>query len=81
MTNPVAPVPVPSTDGVNIAYELELNGLKDTGFVPETIEVIDAATGKVIYTPDAKVWKRTWQPASNPSPTAEERMTGTLKLS
>jgi hypothetical protein len=45
------------------------------------IEVIDPATGKVIYTPDAKVWKRTWQPASNPPPTAEERMTGTLKLS
>ena len=81
MTNPVAPVPVPSTDGVNIAYELELNGLKDTGFVPEKIEVIDPANGNVIYTPDAKVWKRTWQPASNPPPTAEERMTGTLKLS
>ncbi len=81
MTNPVAPIPLPSTDGVNLAYELELDGLNDTGLVPETIEVLDPATGKVIYTPDAAVFKRTFQPASTPPPTAEERMTGTLKLS
>lgn len=81
MTNPVAPVPVASTDGVNLAYELELRTAGDMPLVPATIEVIDPATGKVIYTPDAKVWKRTWQPASNPPPTAAERMNGTLKLS
>ena len=48
MTNPVAPVPVASTNGINIAYELELNGLDGKAFVPETIKVIDPATGKVI---------------------------------
>jgi murein DD-endopeptidase MepM/ murein hydrolase activator NlpD len=81
MTNPVAPVPVESTDGVNIAYELDLNTPGDMALVPETIEVIDPATGKTIYTPDANVFKKTFQPASSPPPTAEERMNGTLKLS
>ncbi|MDD1682553.1 MAG: M23 family metallopeptidase [Methanoregula sp.] len=81
MTNPVAPIPLPSTDGINLAYELELNAPKDMPLVPETIEVIDPATGKIIYTPDAKVWKRTYQPAASPPPTAQERMNGTLKLS
>lgn len=78
MTNPVAPIPFESTKGVNIAYELELQSLGNS--VPETIEVINPTTGNVIYTPPANVWKRTWQPASNPPPTAEEMMTGTLKL-
>jgi len=81
MTNPVAPIPLPSTDGINLAYELELISPDGSPVVAESIEVIDPATGKVIYTPDAKVWKRTWQPVSNPPPTAEERMKGTLKLS
>jgi hypothetical protein len=81
MTNPVAPIPVPSTEGVNLAYELELNAPEGMILAPEKIEVIDPATGKVIYTPDARVWARTWQPASNPPPTAEERRSGTLKLS
>jgi murein DD-endopeptidase MepM/ murein hydrolase activator NlpD len=79
MTNPVAPIPIPSTDGINLAYELDLNGLGNG--VPETIDVIDPATGKVIYTPDAEVFKKTYQPASGTLPTAEERMNGTLKLS
>jgi hypothetical protein len=81
MTNPVAPIPLPSTDGINIAYELELNSPDGSAVVADAIEVIDPATGKVIYTPPAHVWKRTYQPASNPPPTAEERMNGTLKLS
>ncbi len=79
MTNPVAPIPVPSTNGINLAYELELQGLGTS--VPEKIEILNAATGSILYTPDAKVWARTWQPASNPSPTAEERRSGTLKVS
>jgi hypothetical protein len=79
MTNPVAPIPVPSTNGINLAYELELQGLGNA--VPEKIEVLNAATGSILYTPDAKVWARTWQPASNPPPTAEERKSGTLKVS
>jgi murein DD-endopeptidase MepM/ murein hydrolase activator NlpD len=79
MTNPVSPIPFASTNGINLAYELELNGLD--GAVPESIDVIDPATGTVIYTPDARVFARTYQKASSPPPTAEERMNGTLKLS
>ena len=71
MTNPVAPVPVASTDGVNIAYELELKNYGDMILVPEKIDVIDPATGKTIYTPDAEVLKKTFhkgiQPAANHS--------------
>ena len=81
MTNPVAPIPLPSTNGINLAYELELNDLDTSAYVPESIDVINPATGNVIYTPDARVFRRTYQPASDPLPTAEERKTGTLKLS
>jgi uncharacterized membrane protein len=79
MTNPVAPVPVASTDGVNIAYELELEIPGNIILVPEKIEVIDPVTGKTIYTPNAEVFAKTFMPASNPPPTAEEMMSGTLK--
>lgn len=81
MTNPVAPIPLPSTDGINLAYELEITTPDRSPVIAESIEVIDAATGRVVYTPEAQVWQKTWQPASNPPPTAGERMNGTLKLS
>ena len=55
MTNTVAPVPVASTDGVNIAYELELKTTDGMALVPEKLEVIDTATGKTIYSPDVEV--------------------------
>ena len=80
MTNPVAPVPVASTDGVNIAYELELNTPGGMTLVPEKIEVIDAATGKTLYTPDAVVFAKTFQRAATPPPTAAEMINGTLKV-
>ncbi len=80
MTNPVAPVPVASTNGVNIAYELELIIQGNITLVPKKIEVIDPVTGKLIYTPNAEVFAKIFMPASNPPPTAEE-MIGTLKLS
>lgn len=80
MTVPVAPVPVASTDGVNIAYELELETSGDMTLALEKIEVIDPATGKTIYTPSAEVLAKTFQPAASPLPTTEERMNGTLKL-
>ena len=80
MTVPVAPVPVASTDGVNIAYELELKTPGDMILVPEKIEVIDPASGKTIYTPDAEVLKKTFQRVANPPPTAAEMMNGTLKV-
>jgi len=80
MTNPVAPVPVASTDGVNIAYELELKTPDGMALVPEKIEVIDLATGKTIYTPSAEVLKKTFMPAANPPPTAADMINGTLKV-
>jgi len=81
MTSPVPPIPLPSTKGINLAYELELNGLDTGTYVPESVDVINPVTGTVLYTPDAKVFRRTYQPASDPLPTADERRTGTLRLS
>jgi murein DD-endopeptidase MepM/ murein hydrolase activator NlpD len=81
MTNPLAPVPVASTDGVNIAYELELTTPGDIILVPEKIEVIDKVTGKTLYTPNAEVFSKSYMPASSPPPTAAEMINGTLKLS
>ena len=80
MTNPVAPVPVASTDGVNIAYELEFKTPDGMALVPDKIEVIDPATGKTIYTPNAEVLKKTFMPAANPLPTAADMINGTLKV-
>lgn len=80
MSVPIAPVPVASTNGVNIAYELELKNPGDMILTPEKIEVIDQATGKTIYTPDAEVFKKTFQKASSPLPTAAEMINGTLKV-
>jgi hypothetical protein len=81
MTVPFAPVPVLSTDGVNIAYELELTPAGDpAAIVPEKIEVINSVTGKVLYTPDAELLAFIYRPADNPLPTAEELKTGTGKV-
>jgi hypothetical protein len=80
MTVPFAPVPVPSTDGVNLAYELELSGAGVRTLVPEKIEVIDPATGEVLYAPDAELLKFIYIPASEPAPTEEELKSGTGKL-
>lgn len=80
MSVPVAPIPVASTNGVNIAYELELKNTGDMILAPEKIEVIDPTTGKTIYTPDAEVLKKTFQKASTPLPTPAEMMNGTLKV-
>jgi hypothetical protein len=80
MTVPFAPVPVPSTDGVNLAYELELTPSGDQEIVPEKVEVTDPATGKVLYTPNAELLKFIYIPASDPAPTADELRSGTGKL-
>jgi len=80
MTVPFAPIPVPSTDGVNLAYELELIPSGDQAIVPDNVEVIDPATGKVLYAPDAELLKFIYIPASVPAPTTEELMSGTGKI-
>lgn len=80
MTVPFAPIPVPGTDGVNLAYELELTPSRDLAIVPENVEVIDPVTGEVLYTPDAELLKFIYIPASEPAPTREELKSGTGKL-
>ncbi len=81
MTVPFGPIPVESMNGTNIAYELEFSGLGNTSFVPQTVEVLDATTGAILYSPDASVLARTSYPVSVPPPTMEERQNGTPKLS
>jgi hypothetical protein len=80
MTVPFEPIPVPSTEGINLAYELELTPVGNPAFVLEKVEVIDPATGKVLYSPDAELLKSIYIPAANPPPTAEELEKGTGKL-
>ena len=80
MTVPFGPVPVESTDGVNIAYELELKNAANTTIVPEKIEVLDPATGKVLYTEDRGLLASLYHPAAVPPPTQAELQNGTPKL-
>jgi hypothetical protein len=79
MTVPFAPVPVTSTNGVNIAYEIELR-FANQSFVPEKIEVIDPTTRSVVYSADAMTLAAVYHPADNPPPTPEELQNGTGKL-
>lgn len=80
MTVPFGPVPVESTDGVNIAYELELKNAENTTLVPEQLEVLDPATGKVLYTEDRGLLASLYHPAAVPPPTYAELQNGTPKL-
>jgi hypothetical protein len=80
MTVPFAPVPVPSQDGINLAYELELVPAGDTVLTVEKVEVIDPGTGKVLFTADNGLLAALYQPASVPPPTASEIRNGTGKL-
>jgi Membrane proteins related to metalloendopeptidases len=80
VTVPFAPIPVESTNGVNIAYELEFTGTEKMTFMPEKVEVIDPATGTVIYTADGTLLSSTFHPASVPPPTEAELQDGTAKL-
>jgi len=81
ITVPFGPIPVESMNGSNIAYELEFHGAEAFSFVPEKVEVLDADTGDVIYSPDTATLAKTSYPASVPLPTADERQNGTAKLS
>ncbi|MFA6363510.1 M23 family metallopeptidase [Methanoregula sp.] len=80
ITIPFGPIPVESTNGINIAYELEFAGMENLSFVPETVEVLNADTGTVLYSPNVSVLARTAYPASVPPPTAAELQNGTVKL-
>jgi hypothetical protein len=80
MTVPFPPVPVASTDGINIAYELELKPADGNTLVPEKVEVIDPATGKILYAADGKLLEALYHPASVPPPTPAELWNGTGKV-
>ncbi len=67
MIVPFGPIPVESMNGVNIAYELEFRGAGNMTVKPEKVEVIDAATGTVLYTPNASVLAKTSYPAVCPA--------------
>jgi len=78
MTVPFGPVPVESANGVNIAYELELNVTGNTTLVPEKLEVIDADTGNIVYTPSADLLAESFLVAHAPIP-ADELENGSLE--
>ncbi|WP_319378489.1 M23 family metallopeptidase [uncultured Methanocorpusculum sp.] len=78
---PVAPIPVSSVDGKNLAYEFELSPAGNLTFTPEKLEVLDAETGKVLWSAEGDVLAALYHPASNPLPTALELQNGTSKLS
>ncbi|HUT37777.1 MAG TPA: M23 family metallopeptidase [Methanoregula sp.] len=80
MTVPFAPIPVPSEDGINLAYELELMPAGEPMPAVEKVEVIDPATGKILYTADGELLAALYHPASVPPPTASELRNGTGKL-
>ena len=81
MTVPFPPIPVPSQNGINLAYELEL--VPAAGQVPvvETVEVLNSATGKILYTADGELLAALYHPADIPPPTPAEVQNGTGKLS
>jgi len=80
VTVPFPPIPVPSRNGINLAYELEL--VPAAGQVPvvDKVEVLDAATGKTLYTADGGLLAALYHPADVPPPTPAERQNGTGKL-
>jgi len=80
MTVPFPPIPVPSMNGINLAYELEL--VPASGQVPviEKVEVLDPVTGKILYTADGELLSALYHPANVPPPTPAEIQNGTGKL-
>ncbi|MDO9325206.1 MAG: M23 family metallopeptidase [Methanoregula sp.] len=80
MTVPFGPVPVPSQNGINLAYELELQPADNQVPVVEKVEILDTASGKILYTADSEMLSVLYHPASVPPPTAAELRNGTGKI-
>lgn len=80
MTVPFGPIPVASTNGINIAYELELKTAPDMTLAPEKVEVIDPATGKVLSAADGPLLAALYHPAAVPPPAQADLMSGTGKV-
>lgn len=80
MTVPVEPIPVMSSGGMNLAYELEFHPSGNEAITPEKVEVIDPGTGTVLITLEGDDLDQLWHPASSPPPTQEEIDTFTSKM-
>ena len=81
VTVPFPPIPVASQNGINLAYELELVPADGKAPVVDKVEVLDPATGKILYTADGDLLAALYHPANVPPPTASELWNGTGKLS
>lgn len=81
MTVPFPPVPVPSQNGMNLAYELELGPADSQVPVLDKVEVLDPVTGKILYSAEGELLTALYHPASVPPPTPAELRNGTGKLS
>ncbi len=75
---PFPPIPVPSRDGVNIAYEINLGPLPDQPV--EKVVVKDVDTGKTLFTAGGDELAVLYHPASVPLPAPAELQNGTGKL-
>jgi hypothetical protein len=80
MTVPVPPIPVASTDGINLAYELELTPADGQVPVVDKVEVLDPVSGRILYTADGELLAALYHPADLPPPTPAELRNGTAKL-
>jgi len=80
VTVPFPPIPVASQNGINLAYELELVPADGKAPVVDKVEVLDPATGKILYTADDGLLAALYHPATVPPPTATELQDGTGKL-
>jgi len=80
MTVPYPPIPVPSRNGINLAYELALVPANGQTPVLDKVEVFDPATGKVLYTADGDLLAALYHPAAVPPPSPAELRNGTGKV-
>ncbi len=80
MAVPVAPVPVPAGSGIQLAYELGF--VPADGRMPEIgmVEVLDPATGTVLFEADGELLAALYHPAAVPPPTPGELRSGTGKV-
>ena len=81
MIVPFAPIPVSSQNGINLAYELELVPADSQAPVVEKVEVLNQATGKILYSANGELLSALYHPAYVPPPTPTEIQSGTGKLS
>ena len=64
---PFGPIPVASREGINIAYELELSSPENFPLYPDKVDVLDLASGKVLYTINSSLLASLYHPGLHPS--------------